>query len=96
MLDPRQIRAALELVNWTTAELAEATELNADTVRRICRGTINRPHEAFIETRSGWVKAALPGGHLRLVYWARETRGLVHEAADRRGVAAPVGDLAEW
>ena len=46
MLDPRQIRAALELVNWTTADLAEATELNADTVRRICRGTIARPHEA--------------------------------------------------
>jgi transcriptional regulator with XRE-family HTH domain len=46
MLDPRQIRAALELVDWTTADLAEATELNADTVRRICRGTIARPHEA--------------------------------------------------
>ena len=45
MLDPRQIRAALELVNWTTADLAEATELNADTVRRICRGTIARPRE---------------------------------------------------
>ena len=26
MLDPRQIRAALELVNWTTADLAEATD----------------------------------------------------------------------
>lgn len=46
MLDPRQIRAALELINWTTADLAEATELNADTVRRICRGTIARPHGA--------------------------------------------------
>ena len=45
MLDPRQIRAALELVNWKTAELAEAAELNTDTVRRICRGTIARPHE---------------------------------------------------
>jgi hypothetical protein len=46
MLDPRQIRAALELLNWTTADLAAATELNPDTVRRICRGTIARPHEA--------------------------------------------------
>jgi len=45
MLDPRQIRAALELIDWNTAELAEAADLNADTVRRICRGTINRPHE---------------------------------------------------
>jgi hypothetical protein len=45
MLDPRQIRAALELVNWNAGDLAEATELNADTVRRICRGTIAHPHE---------------------------------------------------
>jgi len=45
MLDPRQLRAALELVDWTTAALAEAAELSPDTVRRICRGTIAHPHE---------------------------------------------------
>ena len=45
MLDPRQIRAALELLNWETADLAEATELSADAVRRICRGTVKHPHE---------------------------------------------------
>ena len=45
MLDPRQIRAALELINWTMGDLAEATELSPDTVRKICRGTIVRPHE---------------------------------------------------
>ena len=45
MLDPRQIRAALELINWTMGDLAEAADLSPDTVRKICRGTIARPHE---------------------------------------------------
>jgi len=32
MLDPRQIRAALELISWNMGDLAEATELSPDTV----------------------------------------------------------------
>lgn len=36
-----QLRAALALIGWTTADLADATGLAPDTIRKICRGSHN-------------------------------------------------------
>jgi transcriptional regulator with XRE-family HTH domain len=45
MASPSQIRAARALLNWTTEDLAAATGLNTDGLRKIERGT-TRPHKS--------------------------------------------------
>lgn len=39
MFEARQLRAALAYIGWTAGDLADATGLAADTVRKICRGS---------------------------------------------------------
>lgn len=39
MFEAPQLRAALAYIGWTAGDLADATGLAADTVRKICRGS---------------------------------------------------------
>lgn len=43
-IDHLQIRAALALLDWSANDLAEASGLTPDAIRKICRGVV-RPHE---------------------------------------------------
>ena len=64
------------------------------TDREVTEICINRPGEAYVETREGWRCVPLAVRDVRLVPVARAARRELDAAAHRRGIAAPVRGAA--